>query len=257
MKRLYFVAIIISVCAFVSASSQVVHVFIPLADNVNQNIVPVPSSLGDGMDPSRNLYWGAMYGMKSFFKRDKEWKLLTSIKKPGKNILERIVFKHQSMDAYIVADAYRGDRLKECIVDFLNATAGKSDEKIIIDVSKTKKTLNLNHNGSLLCLAGHNGFLDFELDSFPVGKKDNERGAVILSCWSKLYFKKPVNIARAKAVLWANERLAPEAYILKPAIEGWLKKNTPEWIHRRAAEEYARYQKCGLKGALRLLDVNP
>lgn len=35
----------------------VIHVFVALADNVNQDIVPVSASLGNGDNPTTNLYW--------------------------------------------------------------------------------------------------------------------------------------------------------------------------------------------------------
>jgi hypothetical protein len=44
-------------------SPRIVHVFVALADNQHQGIVPVPAALGNGRDPQRNLYWGAAYGV--------------------------------------------------------------------------------------------------------------------------------------------------------------------------------------------------
>jgi len=41
----------------------VAHVVVALCDNVHQGIVPVPRALGNGQDPSSNLYWGARYGV--------------------------------------------------------------------------------------------------------------------------------------------------------------------------------------------------
>ena len=46
-----------------------VHVTVALCDNASQGIVPVPAAIGDGDDPRTNLYWGAMYGVKSWLKR--------------------------------------------------------------------------------------------------------------------------------------------------------------------------------------------
>src|SRR5262245_25297618 len=48
-------------------SIPVIHVFVALADNVNQGIVPVSASLGNGDNPTTNLYWGAAFGIRSFF----------------------------------------------------------------------------------------------------------------------------------------------------------------------------------------------
>jgi len=52
-----------------SRSLKVVHVFVALCDNEHQGIVPVRAELGNGRDPRTNLYWGAMYGVKTYFSR--------------------------------------------------------------------------------------------------------------------------------------------------------------------------------------------
>ncbi len=49
------------------ARPRTVHVFVALADNQHQGIVPVPARLGNGDDPEHNLYWGSAYGVKTFF----------------------------------------------------------------------------------------------------------------------------------------------------------------------------------------------
>ncbi len=48
-------------------SYRTIHIFVALCDNKNQGIVPVPPILGNGEDPKNNLYWGALYGVKTFF----------------------------------------------------------------------------------------------------------------------------------------------------------------------------------------------
>jgi hypothetical protein len=46
--------------------------------------------------------------------------------------------------------------------------------------------------------------------------------------------------------------MAPEAYTLKAALEGWLAGEGPDAIRMRAAEVYNKYQECGLHAAQRL-----
>jgi len=46
--------------------------------------------------------------------------------------------------------------------------------------------------------------------------------------------------------------MAPEAYTLKAAVEGWIAGESGERIRERAAVAYAKYQKTGLAGARRL-----
>jgi len=43
--------------------------------------------------------------------------------------------------------------------------------------------------------------------------------------------------------------MAPEAYVLSAAIDGWMKKETEEQIRVRAADAYNKYQNCGVKAA--------
>ena len=42
--------------------------------------------------------------------------------------------------------------------------------------------------------------------------------------------------------------MAPEAYILSAAIDGWMKKESDEEVRVRAAKAYHTYQNCGLEG---------
>src|SRR5215510_9764823 len=66
----------------------VVHVFVALADNRTQGIVPVPAGLGNGKDPANNLYWGAAFGVKTFFKKSSAWKTVSCATGPSPAILE-------------------------------------------------------------------------------------------------------------------------------------------------------------------------
>jgi hypothetical protein len=43
-----------------------IHVFVALADNASQGIVPVSARLGNGEDPEHNLYrWGSAFGVEN------------------------------------------------------------------------------------------------------------------------------------------------------------------------------------------------
>ena len=99
----------------------VIHVFVPLCDNDNQGIVPVNKTLGDGLNLRTNLYWGALYGVKTHFKKQKDWKLLSAEKDIDQNVLERVIFQKKysnGAQVYLIADAYRGDRMKICLEDY-------------------------------------------------------------------------------------------------------------------------------------------
>lgn len=94
-------------------SVPVIHVFVALADNVNQGIVPVSASLGNGDNASTNLYWGAAFGIRTFFSKNRDWQLISVAPNPSATILERCIFKHRRSSLFIVADAYRGKEISQ------------------------------------------------------------------------------------------------------------------------------------------------
>jgi len=46
--------------------------------------------------------------------------------------------------------------------------------------------------------------------------------------------------------------MAPEAYTLKSALDGWMERETNNQVRERAAIAYDKYQKCGIRAARRL-----
>jgi len=233
----------------------VIHVFVALCDNVNQGIVPVAPSLGNGDDPHRNLYWGAAFGVKTFFTRSKDWQLLptqTQSSKSSSVVLERSIFKRRDRQVFLVAEAYRGSYIQQATLDFLAATAGAPGETIDVSSAGKTVTLHLGGSASLIAYVGHDGLMDFRLTSFPKKRDDKQRDAIILACASKSYFGEALRATGAKPLLWTTNLMAPEAYVLSAAIEGWLREETDERIRLRAAGAYNQYQNCGLQGANKL-----
>ena len=104
-----------------------------------------------------------------------------------------------------------------------------------------------------MAYVGHDGLMDFKLPIFPQKKNDLRRDAIILACASKQYFAEPVRASGAYPLLWTTNLMAPEAYTLKSALDGWIAGESGEQIRERAAAAYDKYQKCGLRAARKLL----
>ncbi len=259
-KRTKTVLIIILIILFSSLENlprdckgvKTIHVLVALCDNKNQGIVPVIPKLGNGDEPKNNLYWGALFGVKKFFKNSKRWKFLYAIRKPSDIILERCIFKHIKSETYLVADAYRGKNIKETIIDFLESASGKIKKKISFRQNSKQRVLKINGFAQLVVYVGHNGLMDFTLNSVPENKENIQRDVIILACASKQYFHKPLLRVGANPILWTTGLLAPEAYTLEDVFEGWILKEDRKGILLRAARAYNKYQKCGLKSAQRL-----
>ena len=226
-------------------SVPVIHVFVALADNVNQGIVPVSATLGNGDNAKTNLYWGAAFGVRTFFSKNKDWELISVVTNPSATILERCVFKHRRESLFLVADAYRGKEIAQTTFDFLEAAAGKPGEKL----QAGNVQFHTGGSADLVAYVGHNGLMDFRLQSHPKPRDDRQRRAIILACASKPYFSPALRESGATPLLWTTNLMAPEAYVLAAALEGWMKKESDEQVRLRAADAYHKYQNCGVKAA--------
>jgi hypothetical protein len=226
----------------------VAHVFVPLCDNYHQGIVPVNERLGDGLNLRTNLYWGAGYGIKTHFKRS--WELVYAQKDISENVLERCVFYKvmpNGAKVYLVADAYRGDRMKQCLQDYFRSHNGHlSDSLTIGDL-----VVPTYGNADLLAFNGHNGLMDTQVRLFQ--KTDSTyHDAVVIACDSKPYFKQQLGHAKGFPLLMTKNFLAPEGYAIEAAIIGWAVQEDGTAIRSRVGAAYHKYQKCGLRGATNL-----
>lgn len=245
---LYF-AILLSFTLKSYSQTKTIHVYVALCDNQFQGIVPVPERIGNGKQPNSNLYWGAGYGVKTFFKvKTKDWQLVEQRKSSNPYVLDQLLFKHATKDAYLLTEAYDGEQIKPCIEDFLKASNGQQPQQI----TYKNQQLSFGGNADLIAYVGHDGLMDFSvnIDYQPV--TTTKKDVIILACYSREFFTPQLEKAQANPVLWTTHLMAPEAYTLKAALDGWLINETGQQIDERAAQAYHKYQKCGIKGARNL-----
>ena len=232
---------------------KVVHVFVALADNAHQGIVPVPAALGNGDDPDRNLYWGAAFGVKTFFERSRDWLPLGAPERnPSHQILERATFVHVKTRTILIADAYRGSEIKQALNDYFSAAAGKEKTVTFNTLEKDGRTTSAELKADLVVYVGHDGLMDFALEKAYPGEETPKREAIMLACASKQYFAGTLRNTGATPVLWTTNLMAPEAYTLKAALDGWMTGESGEQIRQRAAAAYAQYQKISHGAAVKL-----
>ena len=228
---------------------KTIHVFVALCDNKYQGIVPVPASIGNGQNATTNLYWGAAYGVKTFFNKSNEWKIAELKKNPAENILERILFKHKTKNIYLLADAYDGQFIKQTTIDFLLACSGKG----ITVVNNNKAEIPFGGAADIIAYVGHDGLMDFSLPN-EFEKQNNEtRKAIMLACKSKQYFSSHIKNTGAEPLLWTTGLMAPEAYILHDALNKWIDTGDASQTRIAAANAYAKYQRCSFNAAKNLL----
>jgi hypothetical protein len=150
---------------------------------------------------------------------------------------------------FLIADAYDGAYIKQATIDFLQSCAGRFSDYMI----HQNDSVFCGGNADVIAFTGHDGLMDFSINQQFLKANDKKREAIILACMSKKYFQEHLKPTGASPLLWSTGLMSPEAYTLKAAFDGWMKKESSAHIRERAAAAYHQYQKCGIKGARNLL----
>ena len=234
------------------AEPRVVHIFVALCDNKYQGIHPVPAALGNGQAPSGNLYWGAMYGVKTWFSRQAGWQLVKREKDPLPYILERVVFKRKGNDLYLVADAYNGRNMRQCLRDFFRAASAGLPEVVTLETEAGGRVLFAGGRAQLAVFVGHNGLMEIRNLDYPKSVSGTPRQAAVFACQSRFFFKGPLAKSGATPLILTTGNMAPEAYSVDALVTAWSAGQSPEQVREAVAQAYHKYQKCGLSAARRL-----
>jgi hypothetical protein len=209
----------------------VAHVIVCLADNKHQGIVPVKPRLGNGQDPKNNLYWGALYGVKTHMLKA-GWKQIADKTPLSKGMLDRIVLqqKIKDVDARIVAEAWDGREIKKATMRFLDMAA-RGEAHVVVYV-------------------GHDGLMDFELEEKPEAVKDAPpTSTAVFACASREYFQDILKGIGVHALVLTTGLMCPEAYTLDAMLKAWFSGADARATREAVARAYQKYQKCSLKAA--------
>ncbi|MFT5905727.1 MAG: hypothetical protein ACI9E1_001327 [Cryomorphaceae bacterium] len=249
MKIFGLLACLLTCCNFSSAQEKVIHVFVALCDNQTQGIQPVGKAIGDGDKPDANLYWGCSDGMPRYFAKSKLWKKLETHKPQSIDktspIMRRIIFQHNRTGTLLVADAYQGKHIKQCITNYLNASSGSY--RAVVEVKSLNRKIRLGADSALTAYIGHNGLMEFKVDMANV-KTAPVMDTITLCCISDSYFNKYLKKTKTTSILQTKSLMYPGSFILHDALEGWFRGETKAQIRTRAAKAYAKNQKISVKG---------
>lgn len=245
MRCIVIIAGLLLACPLTRAA-EVIHVFVALADNASQGLVPVPPKIGNGDDPGSNLYWGCDEGVRSWFTRSPKWKKVPGAKPTRAEVLERVVFKHTEKDAWLVADAWRGSQMKACLQTFVAAAAGWGGEVVALE----GQSLRAGGEATLLAFIGHNGLMDFTLEWPAAAAVAKPKPVVVLCCMSQRYFGDPLRRVGARPLLTTTQLMYPGAFILHDAVGAWLEGKGATEIRAVAGRAYGKNQGISFKAGM-------
>ena len=229
----------------------VAHVVVVLADNKHQGIVPVPEKLGNGQDPRNNLYWGALYGLRTHLIRKAQWVLVAKTKNPAKYILERLLLQKQMGDRTIqvIAEAWDGAHMSEALDHYFACVSGTKKVTVTEDGSEP---VAAGGDAHLVVFVGHNGLMDRDHDLPTHANSQPARATAALACRSRGYFSNHLSAAKANPVLMTNGLMAPEGYVVAALLEGFFRSHSKQKIAKEVATAYHAYQNCGMQAAMNL-----
>lgn len=222
----------------------IVHVYIPLCDNIHQGIVPTTKSLGDGFSTRTNLYWATSGGTKKFFQKHADWKQVYIAKNINGDILERVAFErtYKNTKVYLIADAYQGDKMEETVNDFLAAASSQKQEKLGISPSLT---LDIAGASDLVMFNGHNGMMDNIDVKNWVNDGSKHTDVVINACVTYDYFEEELLKAKAYPLVRTRSLLYPGACVLAQVIDDWVADIPEAQLTANAGRTYCEKHDCG------------
>jgi len=242
----------------------VVHVVVALCDNDHQGILPVPEALGNGQDPGNNLYWGAMYGVRSFMTRQAGWRLKARLPQQSEHILDKIILEGdfersgKSHKIYVVAEAWDGRYIQNTVERFLRLAAGHDSDTIRFVNDRDTVVICAGGASHLIAYLGHNGLMDYPLRAAVLPASNTPaRNSVVLACASRWYFEEPLRTGGSQPLLLTNGLMAPEAYTLDAIIRAWASGANAGDVRKAAATAYSKYQRCTLRAAMALFSERP
>ncbi|MDB6003043.1 MAG: hypothetical protein JWR15_30, partial [Prosthecobacter sp.] len=148
---------------------------------------------------------------------------------PTPEILDRRSYRHATQDCVLVAEAWRGKNIHECLEAFF---------------------ANLHHRRSdLTAFIGHNGLMDAPVAVSVLDATVKSTDAIILCCVSGSFFKPHLAALQVRPVLTTAQLMYPGSFLLRDALEVWLRNGTRPEIRMAAARAYAANQSISVKAA--------
>lgn len=246
---------LILLCLFIFASSyseaqeRQIRVFVALHNNKSPGAAKVDPKKGNGDEPAQNLYWGDSDGLSAYFKKSSKWKLIKTETKPSEIILERLTFQHNTFkDVTLIAEAYRGSEMRQCLLDFFNTVHATEWQG---SIERSQAAAPKSVKVEMIAFIGNNEIGQHLLPYFPFRLKES-RDAIFLTNFYNEFFS--VRPRLMNPVLTTQAQMYPGSFLLHDALEGWVRNESVAEIRERAARSYARNQKVPIEDGRAIFD---
>jgi hypothetical protein len=219
--------------------SLTVDVHVPLCDNTI--IACGNAKLGNGDNPSTNLYWSTTPGFGVWFQRKGSgWTKVEILTKDtgDKDVLEKHTYRRtmstpaawrkrgapKQFTLEVTIRAWRGSAIDRALAAYANDISGKGS------------------SAQLVAFVGHNRLMDLDEFTWPAPGTE-VKGAIAIACDTAPYMKKQVSAATRVPLLMTSDLLFANAAPLEAAVLAFAHSDGYAQIRRDAATAYAGVRK--------------
>lgn len=193
-----------------------------------------------------NIYWGAIFGARTFFERpDQHWERV-DVARGASPILEQAVFRRAvagaewgvegSVEVLVVLQAYHGSLIHHAVGALWGAALSGSEVSFRDGARERREPV------SVVGYAGHNRLMD-GLKLPPKPASSHPIPSFALACMSEKYFGAPLRDAGSWTLLTSRSYMAPEGYVIDAVAKALADNRSPEHIRRAAVEATAKWQR--------------
>lgn len=223
----------------------VTFVHVPLCSN---KMIDCGSEIaGKPGDPTKNIYWGAIFGARRIFdRRGSPW---TQVEvKPWDGSTERMVYRmrvagrawgaERDVEVIAVLQTTHGDQTDRVVDEFWNhATQGGT---VTFSDGGRERRVNVNAVG----YAGHNRLMDGKLlPAAPAAGQGAPIPSFVLACRSEPWWGPSLRAAGSTPLLTTRDLMAPEGYLVDAAVRSIANNGSPKAIRNAAIAASQSWQK--------------
>lgn len=235
----------------------VVQVHVPLCDN---DIIPCGNAkLGDGDNPSTNLYWATSGGFVGWFgRKGSGWKQVARVRsEENAKLIEVRIWKRRfaasaawrrrgvekAFDVYVVAYAWRGEEIDTALAEFVADAFGDSARRV---AATDELTLRAGGAARVVAYVGHNRWMDIpDYDWAAAAERHpgkRRRGVIAVACHTQAYLGEAVPSELRVPLLMTRDFLFAGAHSFEGAVTAFAQGKSLAGIRADAAKAYARGQ---------------
>jgi hypothetical protein len=204
-----------------------IHVDVALCDN---SIISCGGhGLGDGDDPTRNLYWATSGGLRGWFERPGSgWRRVSLTERPEERVVERVVYTRTVEPN----DFWRARGIERPFVVRVEATGWRG--RAIESALESFAARATQGGAHIAAYVGHNGWMDVDHFAWPPPGPE-PAGAIAIACLTRSYLQSVVPLP----LLLTSDLLFAGSHALDGALQAITRGGSLATIRDAAARAYA------------------